>query len=124
MMKETLWGETEENGGEKIDRSRSPIMLERREASERAVEVRRRNSDEEMESDEEEEELDRDESDVLASIINTAVKSDGFFRHQQVRVLLRLLRIEKKERASKTISGCDLDWSNGQFLLTDHSQNF
>merc|ERR1719264_446358 len=38
-----------------------------------------------MESDEEEEEeLDRDGSDVLASIISTAVKSDGFFRHQQV----------------------------------------
>merc|ERR1719507_1042631 len=38
-----------------------------------------------MESDEEEEEeLDRDEIDVLASIISTAVKSDGFFRHQQV----------------------------------------
>merc|ERR1719350_1497216 len=35
-----------------------------------------------MESDEEEEE-DLD-SDVLASIINTAVKSEGFFRHQQV----------------------------------------
>merc|ERR1712037_462917 len=38
-----------------------------------------------MESDEEEEEqLDSDGSDVLASIISTAVKSDGFFRHQQV----------------------------------------
>merc|ERR1712110_584431 len=40
----------------------------------------------EMESADEEvgEELDRDGSDVLASIISTAVKSDGFFRHQQV----------------------------------------
>ena len=94
MMKEVLWGETEENGGEKMDRSRSPLMLdERREASERQVEVRlRRNSDEEMESEEEEEEeeeLDRDGCDVLASVINTAVKSDGFFRHQQVKVLLK-----------------------------------
>ena len=80
-------------------------MLERREASERAVEVRRRNSDEEMESDEEEEELDRDESDVLASIINTAVKSDGFFRHQQVRVLFRVLGIEMKEWANKQSLG-------------------
>ena len=99
MMKETLWGETEENGGEKIDRSRSPVLLEKREASER-VEVWRRNSDEEMESDEdeEEEELDRDGSDVLASIINTAVKSDGFFRHQQVEVLSGVLRIELKQK--------------------------
>merc|ERR1712010_156843 len=41
-----------------------------------------------MESDEEEEEqLDSDGSDVLASIVSTAVKSDGFFRHQQVKVL-------------------------------------
>ena len=89
MMKEVLWGETEENGGEKIDRSRSPLMLdERRDASERQLELKlRRNSDEEMESDEEEEE-DLD-SDVLASIINTAVKSEGFFRHQQVKVLLK-----------------------------------
>ena len=89
-MKEVLWGETEENGGEKIDRSRSPLMLdEMRDASEGQLELRlRRNSDEEMESDEEEEEeLDRDGSDVLASIISTAVKSDGFFRHQQVKVL-------------------------------------
>jgi len=79
-----LWGETEENGGEKKDKVRNTNVLERREeAQERVKEVRRRNSDEEMESDEEEE-LDRNEIDVLASIISTAVKSDGFFRHQQV----------------------------------------
>ena len=88
-MKEVLWGETEENGGEKIDRSRSPLMLdERRDASEGQLELRlRRNSDEEMESDEEEMEEEEKElgSDVLASIIDTAVKSDGFFRHQQVK---------------------------------------
>ena len=79
-----LWGETEENGGEKKYTVRNTNVLERREeAQERVKEVRRRNSDEEMESDEEEE-LDRNEIDVLASIISTAVKSDGFFRHQQV----------------------------------------
>ena len=85
-----LWGETEQNGGEKEENVRTTAVLERRreEAQERVEEVRRRNSDEEMESDEgeeEEEELDRDESDVFASIINTAVRSDGFFRHQQVK---------------------------------------
>merc|ERR1719500_1871810 len=39
-----------------------------------------------MESDEDEMEEEEEElgSDVLASIIHTAVKSDGFFRHQQV----------------------------------------
>ena len=79
-----LWGETEENGGEKKDTVRNTNVLERREeAQERVKEVRRRNSDEEMESDDEKE-LDRNEIDVLASIISTAVKSDGFFRHQQV----------------------------------------
>ena len=119
MMKEVLWGETEENGGEgsplmlhlllliilsqkgeKVDRSRSPLMLDekRQGASERPRLELRRNSDEEMESDEEEEveELDRDESDVLASIINTAVKSDGFFRHQQVIIIWRTQRIDIK----------------------------
>ena len=96
MMKEALWGETdenralwgeqEENGGERVDKVRNTDVLERRreEAQKRVEEVRRRNSDEEMESDEEEEELNRDETDVLGSIISTAVKSDGFFRHQQV----------------------------------------
>ena len=84
-----LWGETEQNGGEKKDKVRNTDLLERRreEAQERVEEVRRRNSDEEMESDDEEEdeeELNRDETDVLGSIISTAVKSDGFFRHQQV----------------------------------------
>ena len=78
-----LWGETEENGGEKKDNGRNTNVLERREETQERVEMRRRISDEEMESDEEEE-LDKNEIDVLASIISTAVKSDGFFRHQQV----------------------------------------
>ena len=101
---EALWGETEENGGEKRDGGgkdkvgSSTVLPERKESAAENVEVRRRNSDEEMESDEEEEveELDRDESDVLASIINTAVKSDGFFRHQQVIIIWRTQRIEIK----------------------------
>ena len=100
---EALWGETEENGGEKRDGGgkdkvgSSFVLLERKESAEN-VEGRRRNSDEEMESDEEEEveELDRGESDVLASIINTAVKSDGFFRHQQVIIIWRTQRIDIK----------------------------
>ena len=77
-----LWGETEENGGEKKDKVRNTNVLERREGTQERVEMRRI-SDEEMESDEEEQ-LDKNEIDVLASIISTAVKSDGFFRHQQV----------------------------------------
>ena len=101
---EALWGETEENGGEKRDGGgkdkvgSSTVLPERKESAADIVEVRRRNSDEEMESDEEEEveELDRDESDVLASIINTAVKSDGFFRHQQVIIIWRTQRIDIK----------------------------
>ena len=101
---EALWGETEENGGEKRDGGgkdkvgSSTVLPERKESAAENVEVRRRNSDEEMESDEEEEveELDRDESDVLASIINTAVKSDGFFRHQQVIIIWRTQRIDIK----------------------------
>ena len=86
---EALWGETEENGGEKRGKDKvgsSTVLPERKESAAENGEVRRRNSDEEMESDDEEEvgEIDRDVGDVLASIINTAVKSDGFFRHQQV----------------------------------------
>ena len=88
---EALWGETEENGGEKRDGGgkdkvgSSFVLLERKESAEN-VEGRRRNSDEEMESDDEEE-VEEHESDALASIINTAVKSDGFFRHQQVIII-------------------------------------
>ena len=101
---EALWGETEENGGEKRDGGgkdkvgSSTVLPERKESAAEKVEVRRRNSDEEMESDDDEEveELDRDESDVLASIINTAVKSDGFFRHQQVIIIWRTQRIDIK----------------------------
>ena len=75
----------------------STVLPERKESAAENGEVRRRNSDEEMESDEEEVEgLERDESDVLASIINTAVKSDGFFRHQQVIIICRTQRIDIK----------------------------
>ena len=92
---EALWGETEENGGEKRDRvGSSTVLPERKESATENVEVRR-NSDEEMESDDEEE-VEEHESDVLASIINTAVKSDGFFRHQQVIIIWRTQRIDIK----------------------------
>merc|ERR1719341_718004 len=60
-----------------------------------------------MESDEEEEEeLDRDGSDVLASIISTAVKSDGFFRHQQVQVLFKST-FKKAEFLQHTHGWCE-----------------
>jgi len=91
MAKDALWGELEENNK---DDKKIANVAEKKDASERII-VARRNSDEEMESDDEEDVDDKikamdktteveEEGNVRASIIRTAVRSEGFFRHQQV----------------------------------------
>ena len=90
MAKDALWGEMEEN-------KKIANVEEKKDASERII-VARRNSDEEMESDDEDDVDDKikamdktaeveEEGNVRASIIRTAVRSEGFFRHQQVKRL-------------------------------------
>ena len=93
MAKDALWGELEENNK---DDKKIANVAEKKDASERII-VARRNSDEEMESDDEEVDdkikaMDKtteveEEGNVRASIIRTAVRSEGFFRHQQVKRL-------------------------------------
>ena len=95
MAKDALWGEMEENSKE--DKMIANVA-EKKDASERII-VARRNSDEEMESDDDEDDVDdkikamdkttevEEEGNVRASIIRTAVRSEGFFRHQQVKRL-------------------------------------
>merc|ERR1711973_771355 len=90
MAKDALWGEMEENSKED---KKIANVAEKKDASERII-VARRNSDEEMESDDEDDVDDKikamdktteeEEGNVRASIIRTAVRSEGFFRHQQV----------------------------------------
>ena len=95
MAKDALWGEMEENSKED---KKIANVAEKKDASERII-VARRNSDEEMESDDDEDDVDdkikamdkttevEEEGNVRASIIRTAVRSEGFFRHQQVKRL-------------------------------------
>ena len=94
MAKDALWGEMEENSKED---KKIANVAEKKDASERII-VARRNSDEEMESDDEDDVDDKikamdktteveEEGNVRASIIRTAVRSEGFFRHQQVKRL-------------------------------------
>ena len=95
MAKDALWGELEENNK---DDKKIANVAEKKDASERII-VARRNSDEEMESDDEDDVDDKikamedktteveEEGNVRASIIRTAVRSEGFFRHQQVKRL-------------------------------------
>ena len=93
MAKDALWGEMEENSK---DDKKIANLAEKKDASERII-VARWNSDEEMESDDEDDvdkikAMDKtteveEEGNVRASIIRTAVKSEGFFRHQQVKRL-------------------------------------
>ena len=92
MAKDALWGEMEENGK---DDKKIANVAEKKDAPERIF-VARRSSDEEMESDDEDDVDDKikamdktteveEEGNVHASIIRTAVRSEGFFRHQQVK---------------------------------------
>ena len=93
MAKDALWGEMENSKDDK----KIANVAEKKDASERII-VARRNSDEEMESDDEDDVDDKikamgktteveEEGNVRASIIRTAVRSEGFFRHQQVKRL-------------------------------------
>ena len=92
MAKDALWGELEENSK---DDKKIANVAEKKDAPERII-VARRSSDEEMESDDEDDVDDKikamdktteveEEGNVHASIIHTAVRSEGFFRHQQVK---------------------------------------
>ena len=97
-MEGGLWGETEGVGREE---SAAPVpahlqglavQLQGEEGAERRVE---RGDDTEEEMDSEEEEVEGDSclfgsTDLLSSILRTAAKSDGFFRHQQVIYVLSL----------------------------------
>ena len=93
MAKDALWGEMEEKSK---DDKKIANVAEKKDASERII-VARRNSDEEMESDNDEDDVGdkikamgktaevEEEGNLRASIISTAVRSEGFFRHQQVK---------------------------------------